>query len=96
MMVITSRLIAVDCRWADAKTQANNRHQGAKGGVGNRSSVKSHTIFVEIDGNKYCLNELARMSGRSSSTISRRYNAGIRGKDLLNPSYYYCFKNNKI
>lgn len=55
-------------KWSTIKEQAQNR----------RSNV-----LVTIDGVTRCISEWARIAGVSHSTIKRRLNRGISGKDLL-------------
>lgn len=57
-----------NCRWADMRTQANNRRS-------NR--------YIEINGEIKQLSDWSRSSGIAESTIFGRYERGIRGDDLL-------------
>ena len=59
-----------NCRWADARTQANNRR---------------NTIFVELNGKTVCLSEAARLSGIPHTILDSRYHRGDRGERLFRP-----------
>lgn len=59
-----------NCRWADAKTQANNRQQ-RKGKL------------IEIDGEARSVKEWAAVSGVNRNTIMTRLRRGKTGKDLI-------------
>ena len=57
-----------NCRWADAREQANNRRN-------NR--------LVDIDGQTKTLTQWAREYGLNAGTVQSRYKRGFRGKDLV-------------
>lgn len=66
-----------NCRWATAKEQANNRR---------------NTVYVTIDGITKTISEWADFSGINRSTISGRYNDGVRGIMLLHKADDTTFK----
>lgn len=57
-----------NCRWVDRKTQARNTRR-------NR--------FIEYNGEKYCLNDWARIVNKTSNCISYRLKKGWSIKDAL-------------
>ena len=57
-----------NCRWADWKTQANNRRV---------------TPVIVVDGVRHTAREWAAIAGVNYRTILRRYHAGLTGKELI-------------
>ena len=57
-----------NCRWVDARVQANNRR---------------NTVYVTIDGVTKTISGWAEFSGLKRSTINNRYVDGVRGIALL-------------
>ena len=57
-----------NCRWADNKTQADNRET---------------TIWIEINGEEMVLSDVSKKYGIPQTTIYRRYKEGLRGRDLI-------------
>lgn len=59
-----------NCRWADARTQAQNRRT---------------VIWIEHNGEWHCIAEWSRITGVNRRTIAQRYYKGWRGNALLAP-----------
>lgn len=59
-----------NCRWADMKTQCNNRR---------------NTVMVEHRGEKHTISEWSEITGINRSTLKNRYCRGERGAALLRP-----------
>lgn len=59
-----------NCEWIPFKDQANNRRL---------------TKWVEYNGEKINLKQLSIKTGINYGTLSRRYNNGYRGEDLIKP-----------
>ena len=60
-----------NCRWATRKEQSRNTRAN---------------VYLEIDGEKHLVCDLAEMYGLSKSTIYGRYRRGDKGKDLVRPA----------
>lgn len=59
-----------NCVWADRHAQMRNQRK---------------TIFIEIEGRRYCLRDLADQAGRASSTILERAKAGLSYNEVMSP-----------
>ena len=60
-----------NCRWATIQEQSDN---------------KRNSCYVEVDGVTKTVSAWAHEKGFHLTTLFRRYNQGIRGRDFLKPS----------
>lgn len=63
-----------NCRWVDKRTQANNR---------------TDTTYIDYEGRKISICELARELGIRESTLQTRYQRGDRGNRLTRKARRY-------
>ncbi len=59
-----------NCRWVDMKTQARNT---------------SKNVYIEHEGKRICLSELAEIYGLKAEVVISRYHRGDRGERLVRP-----------